>query len=128
MPFNSLYGYSFVEQIYTAAEIGTSGQITSVSFYHKPSSTTTAQTNDIVLYMKQVSRSTFASAADYETVTAADIVYSGSWTIPGEEGWVTINLSSPFDYDGTSNLIVAMDENTSGYSTRYFTYSTIAFK
>ena len=126
VPFNSLYGYSFVEQIYTAAEIGTSGQITSVSFYHKPSSTTTAQTNDIVLYMKQVSRSTFASAADYETVTAADIVYSGSWTIPGEEGWVTINLSSPFDYDGTSNLIVAMDENTSGYSTRYFTYSTIA--
>ncbi len=126
VPFNSLYGYSFVEQIYTAGEIGTSGQITSVSFYHKPSSTTTAQTNNIVLYMKEVTRSTFASTTDYETVTAADIVYSGSWTIPGEEGWVTINLSAPFDYNGTSNLLVAMDENTNGYSSRYFTYTSVS--
>lgn len=126
VPFNSLYGYSFVEQIYTAAEIGTSGRITSVSFYHKPSSTTTAQTNNIVLYMKEVARSTFASTTDYETVTAADIVYSGSWTIPGEEGWVTINLSAPFDYNGTSNLLVAMDENTDGYSSRYFTYTSVS--
>ena len=126
VPFNSLYGYSFVEQIYTAGEIGTSGQITSVSFYHKPSSTTTAQTNNIVLYMKNVSRSSFSSTTDYEQVTAADIVYSGSWTIPGEEGWATINLSAPFDYDGTSNLLVAMDENTDGYSSRYFTYTSVS--
>ena len=31
-PFNSLWGYSFVEQIYTADEIGTAGTITSISF------------------------------------------------------------------------------------------------
>ena len=31
-PTNSLWGYSFVEQIYTASEIGTSGTITSISF------------------------------------------------------------------------------------------------
>ena len=123
-PFNSLWGYSFVEQIYTAAEINTAGTITSVSFYHKPSSTTTDQTNNIVLYMKNVSRSTFSSSTDYEQVSQTDIVFTGTWTIPGTEGWTTITLDNPFYYDGSSNLMIAMHEFTSGYSTRYFAYTS----
>ena len=31
-PFNSLWGYSFVEQIFTADEIGTAGTINAISF------------------------------------------------------------------------------------------------
>lgn len=125
-PFNSLWGYSFVEQIYFANEIITPATITAISFYHKPSSTTTDQTNNIVVYMKNVSRTSFADATDYEPVSAGDIVYSGSWTIPGTEGWTTITLNTPFDYDGSSNLMIAMHEQTSGYSTRYFTYTSTA--
>ena len=124
VPFNALYGYSFTEQLYYAAEIDMAGSITSISFYHQPSSTTTDQTNNIVIYMKNVSRSSFSSSSDFETVTTGDIVYNGTWTIPGTEGWTTITLDSPFDYDGTSNLMIAMHEYTSGYSTRYFTYTS----
>ena len=124
VPFNALYGYSFTEQLYYAAEIDMAGSITSISFYHQPSSTTTDQTNNIVIYMKNVSRSSFSSSSDFETVTTGDIVYNGTWTIPGTEGWTTITLDTPFDYDGTSNLMIAMHESTSGYSTRYFTYTS----
>ena len=115
-PFNSLWGYSFVEQIYLASEIGTDGNITAVRFYLSSGT----QTNNITLYMKNVTRSTFSSTSDYESVSASDIVYTGSVTFA--TGWVEIQLDQPFEYDGSSNLLVAMHEYTSGYSTLYFNY------
>ena len=119
-PFNSLWGYSFVEAIYTSSEItaagGSAGVITSVSF---EKSSGDAQNNNIVLYMKNVSRSSFSSTTDWEAVTSSDIVYTGTFNIPAS-GWVTITLDNPFVWDGTSNLMVAMHENTSGYTTQYF--------
>ncbi len=127
VPFYSSYSYSFVEQIYTAEEIGTSMPIyiNSISFYHKSTLSSIEQTNDIVLYMKNVNRSSFADNSDYETVDDTNIVYSGSWPIPVEEGWCTIYLSAPFYYDGTSNLLVAMDENTSRHVDTYFAYTSM---
>ena len=124
-PFNSLYGYSFTEQIYLASEIGTAGNITSVSFYLGTANTSADQTNEYTMFMKNVSRETFADNTDYETVTASDIVFEGTWTIPmNTTGWLTINLDTPFAYDGTSNLMIGLHEKTGGYSTRYFTYTT----
>ena len=117
-PFNSLWGYSFVEQIYTAEEIDMPGSIISISFNNNSS----GQTNNITVYMKNVDRATFASGTDYETVTAADIVYSGSHNF--SNGWSTIILDTPFEYDGVSNLMIAVHEYTSGYSTQYFYYTT----
>ena len=123
-PFNSLYGYSFVEEIYTAEEVGMAGNITSISF-DLSQSYSSEQTNDVVLYMKNVSRSTFSSNSDWETVTSGDIVFQGQWTIPANyTGWMTITLDTPFAYDGTSNLMIAIDENTSGYNTRYVHYTS----
>ena len=123
-PFNSLWGYSFVEAIYTASEItaagGSAGDITSIS-YEKSSGS--GQTNSIIVYMKNVSRSSFSGNTDWEQVTAADIVYQGSWTIP-TTGWSTITLDVPFSYDGSSNLMIAVHEYTSGYTTQYFYYTT----
>ena len=122
-PFNSLWGYSFVEAIYTSAEIsaagGLPGTITSISY---TKSSGTGQTNNVVVYMKNVSRTSFSSNTDWEPVTAADIVYQGTFTIP-TTGTATITLDVPFSYDGT-NLMVAMHEYTSGYTTQYFVSST----
>ena len=116
-PYHGNYSYSFVEQLYTAEEIGipTGGTIHTVSFNMKPGS---PQTNHITLYLKQVSRSTFSSGTDFEPVSTSDVVYEGDWSIA--EGWNTITLDVPFEYDGTSNLMVAMHENTPGDSYRYF--------
>ena len=96
-PYNSLYEYSFVEQIYTADEIGTAGTITAISFNMESTST---QTNEVDVFMKNVSRATFASNTDYEAVTASDMVFSG--TVTFSPGWTTITLDTPFQYDGTA--------------------------
>ena len=118
-PYNSLWGYSFVEQIYTAEEIDMTGTITSISFNNNHSS---GETNNITVYMKLVNRSSFSSTSDYETVTAADIVYTGSHNF--SNGWSTINLDTPFDYDGVSNLMIAVHEYTSGYTSQSFYYTS----
>ena len=123
-PFNSLWGYSFVEQIFTADEIGTAGTITSISFNLRE--TDAAQTNAVDVYMLNVSRSSFSSSTDYEPVTAADMVFSG--TVTFSPGWTTITLDTPFEYDGSSNLLIGMHEYTSGYSTRYFYYTSATDK
>ena len=117
-PFNSLWGYSFVEQIYTAGEIGTAGPITAIGFNMQ---STDPETNQVDIFMKNVSRSSFADNADWEPVSNTDKVFSG--TVTFENGWTTITLDTPFQYDGTSNLMIGMHEYTPGYSTRYFYYT-----
>ena len=126
VPFNSLYGYSFTEQVFLASEIGTAGTINSISF-KIGQEYTSAQTNQYTVWMKNVARETFASNTDYEPVTAGDVVFQGEWEIPvcAEGDWITLTLDTPFAYDGTSNLLFAMHEKTSGYSTRYFVYTSV---
>ena len=120
-PYNSLWGYSFVEQVYTASEIGTAGTINAISFNMQ---STSASTNQVDVFMKNVTRSNFSGNTDWETVTANDMVFSG--TVTFNSGWTTITLDTPFAYNGTSNLMIGMHEYTSGYSTRYFYCTDVA--
>lgn len=112
--------YSYVQQIYTGSEVQYSGTINAISFYLTESIISSA-TNGFTLFMKNVERETFANNSDFEPVTASDIVFEGSWTIPADyTGWVTIPLDTPFEYDNTKNLLIAMDENTDDYLDIYF--------
>ena len=117
-PTNSLWGYSFVEQIYTASEIGTSGTITSISFHQ--SSANGGNPSAVAIYMKHVNKETFGSTDDYETVSASDKVWEGTLTYLDGGGWITFTLDTPFEYNGTDNLLIACYETTQGYSSRYF--------
>ena len=100
--------------------IGTAGTINAISFNM---SSTDAQTNQVDVFMKNVTRTNFSGNTDWETVTASDMVFSG--TVTFSNGWTTITLDTPFEYDGTSNLMIGMHEYTSGYSTRYFYYTSV---
>ena len=123
VPYNTFYNYSFTEQIFLASEIEYAGNIKAVSF-RLAYSYNTEHTSDIVVYLKNVPRSGFEDTSDYEPVTEEDIVFSGSWTIPADyDGWITINFDTPFAYNGTYNLLIAIDENSEDYAIRYFRYT-----
>jgi len=123
VPYNTFYNYSFTEQIFLASEIEYAGTIKAVSF-RIAYSYNTEYTSDIVVYLKNVSRSTFEDPADYEPVTEEDIVFTGTWTIPADyDGWITIEFDTPFAYNGTDNLLIALDENSADYAIRYFRYT-----
>ena len=126
LPTYSYFKYSFTEQIYTAAEIGESGVITAVSF--KVSNSKSA-TRKVDLYLKSTTMTTFPSKTGWEPLPSSAKVYSGNVTFDAS-GWTTITLTTPFVYDGTSNLVVGMDDNTGSYVSsssncpKFYVYST----
>ena len=111
LPSYNYYNYSLTEQIYTSAEMGGAGIITSVAFYNEGA----AKTRTYDFYMKNTTKSTFTGATDWITVTSSDKVFSGSVTMVAND-WTTITFSAPFVYDGTSNVVLVADDNTGTYT------------
>jgi len=127
LPTYAYYNYSLTQQIYTAAEVGSAGTITKVAF--KVSNSKSA-TRNIDLYLKHTSKTAFSSGTDWATCSNNDKVFSGSVTF-NSSGWTTITLATPFEYDGESNLLVCMDDNTGSYvsssnTPKFYVYSTSA--
>ena len=120
LPTNVWYKYSLTQQIYTKAELGDAGTITAISFYYNSS---TDCTRTLEIYMTHTTSTTISS---WQTQSSSDLVYSGSLTF--SQGWNTITLNTPFAYDGSSNLLLTVDDNTGSYSvsgsTYFYTYST----
>ncbi|MBO7618771.1 MAG: leucine-rich repeat protein [Bacteroidales bacterium] len=113
LPSYSYYKYGLSQQIYTAAEIGSGGNITSIAFYNQGENNTKTRTYDI--YLKPTSKLMFVNEHDWIGVSEADKVFSGSVTmVPGK--WTFINFDAPFVYDGTSNIVLVMDDNTGDYT------------
>ncbi|MBR5725699.1 MAG: hypothetical protein IKX56_03085, partial [Muribaculaceae bacterium] len=111
LPSYSYYNYTLSQQIYTAEELGSAGLITSIAFYN--GGTTKTRTYDV--YMVGTTKSEFTGATDWVTVTSDNLVYSGSVEMTANE-WTTIEFSNPFVYDGVSNVVLVVDDNTGSYS------------
>ena len=111
LPLTSSNRYSLSQQIYTAEEINANGPITDISFYHAGSLSGSAPLN-INLYLKHTQKSSFTSDSDWETLSSDDLCYSGSYLIDGTSGWKQISLETPFNYNGSDNLLVCIDNNT----------------
>ena len=127
LPSYNYYNYSLTEQIYTSAELGGAGVITSIAFYNGGA----AKTRTYDFYLKTTTKSNFSSKTDWITVSSSDKVFSGSVTMAAN-AWTTVTFSTPFEYDGSSNLVLVADDNTGSYtssphmSCRVFTASNQA--
>ena len=126
VPFNTMYNYSFTEHLFLANEIEFAGNIKALRF-RIAYDYSTEHTYNIDIYMKHVSKETFANPSDAETFSPDDVVYSGPWTIPAHtDGWLNIDFDTPFAYNGTDNLLIGMDNNSGDFAIRYFMYSEAA--
>ena len=127
LPSYNYYNYALTEQIYTSAELGGAGSITSIAFYNGGA----AKTRTCDFYLKTTTKSSFSSKTDWITVSSSDKVFSGSVTMAAN-AWTTITFITPFEYDGSSNLVLVCDDNTGSYtssphmSCRVFTASNQA--
>lgn len=119
-PFGTYYNYSFTEQLYTAAEIGMAGTISSISFNY---ASNTPKDYPLDVYMKTVTNENLSSAIP---IANSDLVFNGTLSVTGA-GWVTINLDTPYEYDGTGNLLIAINKGYVYYfsgDTWYYTSSS----
>ena len=111
LPSYSYYNYSFSQQIYTPEEIGTAGTIKSISFKN----TGEEKTRTYAVYLQQTGKETFSSNSDWVAMSSNDLVFSGEVTFTPNE-WTKIEFTNPFLFDGESNLIVTVADNTGSYT------------
>ncbi len=124
LPIDNNYEYTYSQSIYTKAQLGSKKIITEIFYYWNGYE---AWTDAVDVYFAHVSKSSFSSTSDWVPYNSLTKVFSSTLSVPAKAGWVSIPLSTPFLYNGIDNLVIAVDENTSGYHTPFgFFYNTAA--
>jgi GEVED domain/Fibronectin type III domain/Secretion system C-terminal sorting domain len=120
LPVYSCSGFNYSQQIYTGAEVsaavGTNNYITSIRFFVSSTATTQGNYNQWVVYMGNTAQNDFPTTTSWISAGAMTQVYSGILPAMTAGTWVEIPLATPFLWDGTSNVVVAVDENSTGTS------------
>ena len=125
---NTYYYYSTAQFIYLASEMEGAKTITSLAFYHGNAGSFKGTIN---IYLMHTSSSTVSTS---NPATSGTLVYTGTNITIGSDsnGWQTFSLDTPFEYNGTDNLMVVVcrTKASSGSPTyhssqgwRYTTYS-----
>ena len=114
LPLNTDRKYSLSQQIYTASELGEAGFVESIDFYAD-----CYATRNIDIYMVSTSKSSFESGTDWVPITASELVFSGEVKF-NNSGWETITLDRYFEYDGTHNIVLVVDDNTGSDTWNYY--------
>ena len=102
--------YALTQQIYNFNEINRGGEIQSISFYYTYEDS--FELENIQVYMKTTNKTKFNSDTDMVPVSSADKVFEGTVSASGP-GWITLQLDTPFQYDGY-NLLVCFYKPTPG--------------
>ncbi|CAA7194861.1 GEVED domain-containing protein [Chryseobacterium potabilaquae] len=120
LPVYSYFGYNYSQQIYTASEVlgavGASHYITSIKFYVATPQTPLANYDQWVIYMGHTNQNNFANNTSWIPIGSLSQVFSGTLSSAPANTWVEIPLSSPFLWNGTDNIVIAVDENSPGYT------------
>ncbi len=125
-PVNPYYGYSLSETILDAEELGGAKTFTTIKYYFATTTAPSTKT-DVTIYIQPTQKSVFASNSDIELLNneTAVQVFSGSFA-DFAQGWNELTLTTPYDYDGLSNLMIIVDDNSGadGSSSSKFRTST----
>ena len=112
VPTYNYYSYSYAQMIYPASAMPNIDTIRGVSFYL---TSTNSSSRTVDVYMGNVATSTFENSSAWMPVDSMSLVATGASLALNNTGWVTIIFDSAFVYDGSSNLIVAVDDNTGNW-------------
>ncbi|WP_262149299.1 GEVED domain-containing protein [Chryseobacterium foetidum] len=120
LPIYSYYGYNYSQQIYTAAEmtaaVGANNLITAVRFYVDTTSSPQTSFNSWKVFMGNSTQANFATTTSWVPIANLQEVYSATLPNMTNGSWVELPLSTPFIWDGTSNVVIAVNENAPQYS------------
>lgn len=119
LPIYGYYGYSYSQQIYLASDFaaplqGQQSYITKIRFYNVTGSLSNA--TSWTVYMGNTDSTGFTSNTNWIPLAALQQVFTGTLSAPTSNSWLEITLDTPFLWDGISNVVVGVDENTGGYS------------
>ena len=123
IPVGNYYNYSYTQQLYLASELAGVNAITGVDFEYNATNAMTAKT-DVVIYMANTTVSSLSSA--FVPYSGAFVqVYSGSLNC--EQGWNHFDFTTPFVYDGSSNVVLVIQDNSNGFDGTAYNFRTTSY-
>ena len=108
IPFTTNKNYNYSQQIFLASEVGGEQSISTIKFHY--AYTTALDKPNCTIYLAHTEIDHFDYNTDLIPLEQLTPVYTG--TLHFEKGWNSIILDTQFHYNGTDNLIVAIDDNS----------------
>ncbi len=112
LPWNTYYQKRRVEYIYSQSQLGGEGLIMALKIFIEERPPISLQ--NCTIRMQHTTKNSYNSQPQW-TSSNWTTVYSGTKTIDSEEP-VSFMLSTPFQYNGTQNLIIDFSFSNSDYS------------
>ena len=100
----------------TQSQINRAGEISKIRFYYVSGSI--ANNKDWAILMGHTTKTAFSSNSDWVPSASLTSVFSGDVTsmVPSSAGWMEITLTTPFIYNNSDNLVIAVWQPTAGSS------------
>jgi M6 family metalloprotease-like protein len=114
-PTNSQWNYVHTQQIVLASEMGGARQLSAIRFHFDGSAA--MRRSNCVIYVGHTTRSQFSGRQDAVACSTLTKVYEGDMVY--YPGWNNFRFDQTFDYNGTDNLIIAIDDNNGVYYSEY---------
>ena len=114
MPLSTSYSYSLTEFIIDANELGGLGDLSAIAFYYNDNDTMTVK-NSVNIWLQPTTTTAFASDNSIIALDSnqATLVYSGNMNC--HKGWNFFNFADPYVWNGVTNLMVIIDDNSGTY-------------
>ncbi|MBO7652301.1 MAG: fibronectin type III domain-containing protein [Bacteroidales bacterium] len=121
IPYRSSYRYNYSQTIYTNQDIAVgSGTIVGITYQQMTSGNVSFSPGTLKIYMGHTSKTDFSDG--YFVTTGLIEVYSNTSTKTLSYGMNYIEFTTPFEYNGTDNLVVAFSDSRNskvGYGSNY---------
>jgi M6 family metalloprotease-like protein len=115
LPMEPNYAYTYSQSIYLQSQLNIPGStITRLAWRFNGNS---VWTDNIKIYMGHTSLTAFPNNTSWIPLSGLTQVYDGTITTCSSAGWIELVLDTPFYYNNTQNLVIAVDENTAGAHT-----------
>ena len=113
-PVNNFYRHTLSQTIIDSAELAGLGEISYIAYSYAYSSATTAKTN-VNIWFQPTSKSQFSSNTDAVAVNPATAVKVYHGALNCSQGWNIFQLDTSYTWDGHSNLLVIVQDNSGAY-------------
>lgn len=123
IPVNTYFNYSYTQQIIAADEIPSAGAIQGISLQYDHNLPLDPTKYDVTIYMGTTDKASFASNTDFVDPASLTAVWHGTFNV--EQGWNNFVFDTPFEYSGSGNIVVAFDDNLTGYNTSSHKFNTM---
>ena len=120
LPVNNYYNYSYTQQLIDREEFNGATIISGIDFDYAYSGNSTEK-DSCTIYLANTSATSLSEGFVAYDSLAFVAVYTGSLNC--STGWNHFEFSTPFAYDGTSNLLVVVHDNSSGYDGSSYTFN-----